>query len=70
MSDHPDCPRSARPGAGSPEWRTASIRTPDEVIRAVPYLLGFHPRESLVLLALAGSVASLRFLALPKRGAA
>jgi hypothetical protein len=55
MPDHPDRPRSARPGAGPREWRTASIRTPDEVIRAVPYLLGFHPRESLVLLALAGS---------------
>ena len=55
MSDHPDRPRSARPDAGSTEWRAASIRTPDEVIRAVPYLLGFHPRESLVLLALNGS---------------
>lgn len=55
MSDHPDRPRSLRPQANPPEMRTASIRTPDDVIRAVPYLLGFHPRESLVLLALAGS---------------
>jgi len=58
MSDHPnpdrDPTRSPRPEPSASELRTASIRTPDDVIRAVPYLLGFRPSESLVLLALAG----------------
>ena len=38
--------RSARPG------RTHRISGPAELISAVPYLLGFHPAESLVLVGL------------------
>lgn len=29
---------------------TATIRTPDDLLAMVPYVMGFHPRESLVLL--------------------
>ncbi|HEX8303883.1 MAG TPA: DUF4192 family protein, partial [Jatrophihabitans sp.] len=34
------------------------ISDPGELIDTVPYLLGFHPRESLVLIGFAGSLGS------------
>lgn len=36
----------------APSTRTVRLRGPDELIAAVPHLLGFHPADSLVLMAL------------------
>jgi Domain of unknown function (DUF4192) len=47
----------ARPtlaGMTSTDRSTARMNTPAELIAALPYLLGFHPRESLVLVATRG----------------
>jgi hypothetical protein len=47
-------PTAARPSAppGRPEVR---LSEPGEIAAALPHLLGFHPRESVVLIALGGS---------------
>ncbi|OLT48586.1 hypothetical protein BJF85_12460 [Saccharomonospora sp. CUA-673] len=39
---------------------TITLRGPGEIIAAVPYLLGFHPRDSVVLVAHAGRSPSAR----------
>jgi hypothetical protein len=51
----PDIPRSSSvppPLPGDPS--TLRVREPGELLAAVPILLGFHPRESLVLVATGG----------------
>ncbi len=35
------------------------VRNPGDLIEAIPYLLGFHPRDSLVIIGLAGSRVSI-----------
>jgi hypothetical protein len=49
----PDIPRSASP-LPSPSGPPVRVREPGELVAAVPVLLGFHPRESLVLVATGG----------------
>jgi Domain of unknown function (DUF4192) len=49
----PDIPRSASP-LSSPFGPAVRVREPGELVAAVPVLLGFHPRESLVLVATGG----------------
>jgi len=34
------------------------VRNPGDLIEAIPYLLGFHPRDSLVVVGLAGTRVS------------
>src|SRR3954463_16167784 len=46
-------PRS-RPGTPEPLYRV-SLGTPGDLAAAIPQLLGFHPRESVVLIALGGA---------------
>ncbi|HEX8520300.1 MAG TPA: DUF4192 family protein, partial [Pseudonocardia sp.] len=48
----PASPSSSGVPASGPVVR---LRDPGELLAGVPFLLGFHPRESLVLLALGGS---------------
>ncbi|MCH6166093.1 DUF4192 domain-containing protein [Pseudonocardia alaniniphila] len=48
-----DIPRSASPWR-SPSGPAVRVREPGELVAAVPVLLGFHPRESLVLVATGG----------------
>ena len=48
----PDVPRAA---SSSSPWDTSvRVREPGELVAAVPVLLGFHPHESLVLVATGG----------------
>src|SRR5262245_62608422 len=35
------------------------VRNPGDLIEAIPYLLGFHPRDSLVIVGLAGTRVSI-----------
>jgi hypothetical protein len=49
----PDIPRSAA-SLFPPSGAAARVREPGELVAAVPVLLGFHPRESLVLVATGG----------------
>ncbi|MFC5994947.1 DUF4192 domain-containing protein [Pseudonocardia hispaniensis] len=49
VPDHP----STRPGR--PAQTTARVRDPGELVAAVPVLLGFHPRDSLVVIGIGGS---------------
>jgi hypothetical protein len=35
------------------------VRNPGDLIEAIPYLLGFHPRDSLVIVGLAGARVSI-----------
>lgn len=46
-------PPTGRPDGVPPEPMT--LRTPEDLINAVPYLLGFHPRNSLVVAAIRGN---------------
>jgi hypothetical protein len=45
--------RSAR-SAGSSSAERVRVRDPGELLAALPYLLGFHPRDSLVVIAFDG----------------
>jgi hypothetical protein len=52
----PDLPRSASVDPPTPpETSVLRVREPGELIAAVPVLLGFHPRRSLVLIATGGA---------------
>lgn len=46
--------RATLPGMNPSDQPPLSLRTPADVIAAVPYLLGFHPADSLVVVALRG----------------
>ncbi|WP_281689603.1 DUF4192 domain-containing protein [Pseudonocardia thermophila] len=49
-----------RPRAGAPPGRIRQpVRSPGELVAALPSMLGFHPRESLVLVALRGAFVDL-----------
>ncbi|MEV7228470.1 DUF4192 domain-containing protein [Polymorphospora sp. NPDC051019] len=53
----PDQPPSTGPGArsGPPPPPKLSVRSPADLLAAVPYLIGFHPADSVVVVALRGS---------------
>ena len=45
-------------GSGKPSPAQLTLREPSDLAAAVPYLLGFHPSESLVVVGLRGPVAA------------
>src|SRR4051794_37421367 len=50
----PSSPSSSPPTAQSARPPVLRLTNPDDVFAAIPYLLGFHPQKSLVVLGLSG----------------
>src|SRR5262249_19058761 len=48
----PDTGRAAGPDTGPAAGARVLVRSPGELVAVTPYLLGFHPTDSLVLIAL------------------
>lgn len=57
QSDRPSANPSANPSlgpSGTPEASRITLRSPAELADALPYMLGFHPTDSLVMVAVHG----------------